>query len=408
MGAAPHRAGQLGGGSGLAHVASLAFLATRVAPPLGFPLSLAGGVSLARAGSGGSLRCAYGVAAAAVIETIAIAGPNRLGGPITQAATAPMLGLMGARGRPLWRRILACAGIRFSYNALTTTFFILVLAGGLDSYARSYDRIAGTLPLPAGAAASLWVTAAGLLGWALIAASIQVFTFERALGAWPALTEAGAEHRPRHGDPLPKRFDPRAVAVAAVLGFGVLLVPVSWPVLAASALWLGAAWTLARPERGPLRPGLTLAALLALLALALALVGGREAADALELAARAGLLALVATWLRAATGDRGFREVARRGLWRLRRIPAAAETGAVLGELGAQTGVGSAVRQLAGVARAGRRTPRGALEAILTWVAIEAERFRPLVVSVRPELRAGPPDAALVLSALLPLAGLLT
>ena len=395
------------GASGLAHVASLAFLATRIAPPLAFPLSLAGGVALARAGSEASIRCAYGVAAAAVIETIAIAGPNRLGGPVTQAATAPLLGRMGMRDRAAWQRVLACAGIRFSYNLFTTVFFILVLAGGLDRYAQAYDRIAGALSLPEGPAASLWLTAAALLGWALVAASIQVVTFERALKVWPAASTAAAKHVPRRVDVLPKRFDPRAVALTASLGFSILLLPVSWPVLSASALWLGGVWALSRAERAPLRAGVSLAVLLALLAFVFAVIGAQGAPKSLELAARAGLLVLVATWLRAATGDRGFREVARRALWRLRRIPAAAETGAVLGELGTQIGVGSAARDLAVVARAGRRTPRGALEAILVWVATEADRFRPLAVSDRLSLRAGPLDVLLVLSASLPLAGLL-
>lgn len=389
--------------SGLAHVASLAFLATRVAPPLGFPLSLAGGVALARAGSGAPLRDAYGAAAAAVIETVAIAGPNRLGGPITQAATAPLLGRMDRRGRPAWLRVLACAAIRFSYNVVTTAFFIAVLSGGLDRYAQAYDRLAGVLPLiPTGAAASIGVTGLALICWALLAATIQVLAFGRALRAWPR-TGALPSVRAEPIEPASaKRFDPRAVTLAAAAGFSILLLPPTWALLVASAAWLGIAWTLSRAERGPLRSGAALAALLGLLAFVIAALGGQGADRALQLAARAALLVLCATWLRAATGDRGFREVAGRALWRLRRIPAAAETGAVLGDLGANAGIGAATRQLAGVARAGRRTPRGALEAILGWVAIEAARFRPLQDSGPTRLRAGPSDLLLVVSSVLP------
>jgi hypothetical protein len=85
--------------AGLAHVASLSFLATRLAPPLGFGLSLAGGVALARAATAGTIRTGYAVAWAAVVETVAIVGPNRLGGPMTQALTAPVVGRLAALGR---------------------------------------------------------------------------------------------------------------------------------------------------------------------------------------------------------------------------------------------------------------------------------------------------------------------
>jgi hypothetical protein len=392
--------------AGLAHVASLAFLATRVAPPLGFPLSVAGGTALARAGAG-SLRSGYGVALAAVLETVAIAGPNRLGGPLTSALTAPLIGHLHSRGHRNVVQMAACAGLRFIYTAATTAVFIFVLSGGPRAYAGAYDRVVAPLPLlPMGAAASILVTAAGLVTWALLAGVVQVLTCGRALGHWREGEDRGDGRPIDPPDPSAtgtKTFDPRAVVAAAVLAFAGLLATLSWSGVVVSAAWLGCAWLLSQPDREPLGVGLPLAVVLGLLAALISLLSDPGIERVLQLGLRASLLVLVATWLRAATGEVGFREVARRALWRLRFIPATAEAGSVLAQLGPKPRVATAVRRLNAIVSQSRRTPAGLLDSVLRWVAAEADRFRPPELVPQADLRVDVVDAVLVLSALIPL-----
>ena len=92
--------------SGPAHVAVVSFLAARAAPAGGFWIALAGGVALARVAERRGARLGFGASVAAMLETVAIIGPARIGIPLTQAATAPMLGRWrpagGGRSRRSW------------------------------------------------------------------------------------------------------------------------------------------------------------------------------------------------------------------------------------------------------------------------------------------------------------------
>ena len=62
---------------GLAHVATVSFLASRASPAFGFWIALAGGVALARAGQRDGVRLGYGASLAATLQTIALIGPIR-------------------------------------------------------------------------------------------------------------------------------------------------------------------------------------------------------------------------------------------------------------------------------------------------------------------------------------------
>ena len=80
--------------TGLAHVATVSFLAARAAPSMQFWIALAGGIALARTAALKGLRIGYGASAAAMLQTVAVMGPARVNGPLTQALTAPMLGAL--------------------------------------------------------------------------------------------------------------------------------------------------------------------------------------------------------------------------------------------------------------------------------------------------------------------------
>ena len=148
----------------------MSFVASRAVPSGGFWVALAGGVATARAGERHGLREGFGASVAAMVESVALMGPARLGVPLTQAASAPLLGRMHGRRAPFWRQYATCIAIRLAQNSLSTAFVIWVIVGGLDAYAGSYDALLGRLPLlPTGEAAALAGTALGLMGWALFA-----------------------------------------------------------------------------------------------------------------------------------------------------------------------------------------------------------------------------------------------
>ena len=183
--------------AGPAHVAVVSFLAARAAPAGGFWIALAGGVALARVAERRGARLGFGASLAAMLETVAIIGPARLGIPLTQAATAPLLGRLEARG---WRpvpQIIACALIRLLHNTATTAFFIWVITGGLDAYAGTYDAIGRRLGLEIGSADALALTLAGLLAWAAFASTVQVLVYRRGLASWDSLAgdEPNIEHQ---------------------------------------------------------------------------------------------------------------------------------------------------------------------------------------------------------------------
>jgi hypothetical protein len=394
--------------SGPAHVATVSFLAARAAPTGGFWIALAGGVALARVAQRLGARQGFGASLAAMLETVAIMGPARLGVPLTQAVTAPMLGRLEARSFGPLPQILACGAFRLLHNAATTAFFIWIVTGGLDAYAGTYDAIGRRLGLEVGTADALALTAASLLAWAVFASTVQVLVYRRGLRGWEegagaaSSWDAAPERPARHSG----RFDPRLVAAAAALAFGLLLFSTAWPLLAAVAVWLALAWALSKPDPAPLPTGLALTALLALTAFGFTLGGGLGLDTALRRASRAALLVLVATWLRAAAGSDGLREVSRRVLGRLRRIPSLPEATRTLDEIGSEGRLVAAGRALVQSLSGVRKRPVAILDAVLAWVARESRRFRPGDAAPRRRLRAGMADWALLGCAAIPAAAL--
>jgi hypothetical protein len=408
--------------SGPAHVAVVSFLAARAAPAGGFWIALAGGVALARVAERRGARLGFGASAAAMLETVAIIGPARFGIPLTQAATAPMLGRLEARGWPPLPQILTCAAIRLIHNTATTAFFIWVIAGGLDAYAGTYDAIGRRLGLEIGSADALALTLASLLAWAAFASTVQVMVYRRGLSRWDDLAadesdvrhQMGAESQTREaeagtgaaaGAPAAdrmRRFDPRAIALAAAVAFALLLASTKWALLAAVALWLALAWGTARPDRQPLAAGLLFAALLAGGAFVFALGGGLGLDVAARRAARAALLVLTATWLRGAAGADGLREVSRRVLGRLRRLPAASEAALVLDQIASEGRLAAAARSLERQLRGVPKRVAPFVDAVLGWVVRESTAVRASAPRRASRLSVGAVDVVLVIAAVLP------
>jgi hypothetical protein len=393
--------------SGPAHVAVVSFLAARAAPAGGFWIALAGGVAIARVAERRGARLGFGASIAAMLETVAIIGPARLGIPLTQAATAPMLGRLEARGwRPL-PQVLACAAIRLLHNTATTAFFIWVITGGLDAYAGTYDAIGRRLGVEIGSADALALTLAGLLAWAAFASTVQVLIYRRGLASGDGLAadEPKVMHVIHAKDsvrPHERRFDPRVIALAAAVAFGLLLASTAWALLAAVALWLTVAWGAARPDKQPLKAGLLFAALLSGGAFAFALGGGLGLDVAARRAARAALLVLTAPWLRGAAGADGLREVSRRVLGRLRRLPALPEASLVLDQIASEGRLAAAARTLEQQLRGVPKRAMPFVDAVLDWVVREASRPHTPVPRPAIELRARPTDLVLLIAAVLP------
>ena len=395
--------------AGPAHVAVVSFLAARAAPSGGFWIALAGGVALARVAQRRGARTGFGASIAAMLETVAIIGPARFGIPLTQAVTAPLLGRLEARGWPALPQVAVCAVLRILHNSATTAFFIWVITGGLDAYAGTYDAIGRRFGLDVGTADALALTAAGLLVWGVFASVVQVLVYRRGLGQWPGEDDARsvpvdnqrertAEHR--------RRFDPRAITLAAVVLFAVLLASTEWIVLGTVALVLAGAWLISKPDREPLPTGLLFAAILALGALIFALGGGLGIDVALRRALRAALIVMVATWLRAAAGADGLREVFRRVLGRLRAIPSLPEAAVVLDGIAAEGRLAAAGRSLAEQLRDVSLRPIPFCDAVLAWVAGEARSFRPEPPAAPARLTLRPVDLALLVPVATALAAL--
>jgi hypothetical protein len=405
--------------AGPAHVGVVSFLAARAAPTGGVWIALAGGVALARVAERRGPRLGFGSSAAAMLETVAIIGPARFGVPLTQALTAPILGRLHARGVGFWPQLAACALVRLLHNAATTAFFIWVIAGGLDAYAGTYDAIGRRVGIEVGTADALALTLVSLLAWAAFASTVQVLVYRRGLRSWDASSDAPLPERQHRGEadrgrwlgsvaeyaPNPNhlgRFDPRAVTLSAVVAFALLLASTEWFLLAAVAGWLALAWLLSKPDPAPLRAGLLFAAILSAGAFAFAVGGGLGLDEALRRAARAALLVLTATWLRAAARAAGLREVFRRTLGRLRRIPSAAEAAAVLDRIESEGRLADAARGLVARLSDTPKRPRALLDAVLTWVVSEAAAFRPAPPARPLHLTTRPADWALTASAALP------
>lgn len=392
--------------SGPAHVATASFLASRSVPTGGFWVALAGGTALARVAQRRGAREGYGASIAATIETVAIMGPARFGVPFTQAVSAPMLGRMHARGLGPLAQILACAAVRVATNAAGVAFFIWVIAGGLDAYAGSYDALAERFGFTLGERGTLVLTVAGLLAWGAFASWVQVGVYRRGLRDWPAAAPLAARAAPVPPSSRRGRFDPRAVTVAAFVAFGLLLSGTAWPLLAAVATWLALAWLLSRPDSSAVPTGLALAALLAGGAFLFVWGGGLGLDEALRRAARAGLLVLVATWLRAAARVEGLREVARRSLGRLSRVPCVPEAARTLDAIGSEGRLAESGRALIEALRGVERRPLPFLDAVLGWVTAESARFTPGLPAAPLALRVRAFDVALVLAAAAPAAAL--
>jgi len=401
---------------GLAHVATASFLASRAVPTGGFAVALAGGVALARAAQRGGLRVGWGASLAAMLQTIAIMGPARVGVPLTQAVSAPVLGRMEGRGRGPFAQGLAAAAIRLGHNLPGSAFYVFLILGS-DAYAGSFDRLAGWVPfVPEGLTAALVAGLAAILAWTVVASAVQVGVYRRGLRRW---TDGGAPEPSRltplapagAGDgvggpdaglraaPGARRFDPRAVVVAAVIAFTVLLTGVGWTLLAVVSAWLAVAWVAARGDRSVVRPGLILTALLVSGTFAFGLIGGLGLDLTLRRTLRAALLVLVATWLRYAAGEEGLREVFRRVLHRFRGVPVVAETGAVLESLGSTGALADSGRRLLGRLAGVRRRPLPLADAVLAWVAGEAGRHQAPPPLAARALRTGASDRVLVVLA---------
>jgi hypothetical protein len=395
--------------TGPAHVAVVSFLAARAAPTGGFWIALAGGLALARVAERLGARLGFGASAAAMLETVAIIGPARFGVPLTQAVSAPILGRLHARGVGFWPQLLACAAVRLVHNAATTAFFIWVITGGLDAYAGTYDAIGRRLGVEVGTADALALTLASLLAWAAFASTVQVLVYRRGLRAWPGEAPDAEEPAPAPARIWPTplgSFDPRAVSGAALVAFVLLLSSTAWALLAAVSVWLALAWWVSDPEREPLPAGLAFAAILAGGAFVFALGGGLGLDTALRRAVRAALLVLVATWLRAAARATGLREVARRVLGRLDRIPSAREAAGVLDSIASEGRLAAAGRSLIERLSEVPKRPAAILDAVLAWVVREAGAYRPRTPAPAAALSFGAVDLALLASAAMPILAL--
>jgi hypothetical protein len=390
--------------TGLTHVATVSFLAARAAPSMQFWIALAGGMGLARTAALHGLRTGYGASAAAMLQTVAVMGPARVNGPLTQALTAPLLGALQRRGVPAALQILACFAIRITHYALITAALIWIVLGGVDAYVGSYDALTGWLGLlPEGERGALIVTLVLNVGLAIFYSVTQVLVYRWAMRSWPL--EPPAVAAPVAGpaqDRGSARFDPRAITLAACVATGLLLAGTWWALLASVAAWLALAWAVSRPDREALPLGLGLTALLAFGAVAATLIAGLGVDEALRRGTRAGLLVLVATWLRAAAGPAGLRETFRRALWRIRAVPPAREASAILDGLDSGGRLIASGRTLVDQLGAIDLTPQAVAAVVRDWVAAEAAGFRAGAAAARARLSAAPRDGLLVVLAVVP------
>jgi hypothetical protein len=390
--------------TGLAHVATVSFLAARAAPSMQFWIALAGGIALARSAALHGLRIGYGASVAAMLQTTAVMGPARVNGPLTQALTAPLLGGLHRRGTRVPLQIVACFAIRLTHYVVITAALVWIVLGGLDAYAGSYDNLTGWLGiLPEGERGALIVTAVLNVSLAAFYSVTQVLVYRWALRAWPA--EPPTVYGPATGPAQDRgslRFDPRAITLAAAVAFGLLLSGTWWALLASVAAWLALAWAISRCDREALGLGLALTALLAIGAVVASLIAGLGLDEALRRGTRAGLLVLVATWLRAAAGPAGLRETFRRMLWRIRVMPPAREASSILDGLDSGGRLIASGRTLVDTLGGVELTARIVAGVVRDWVAAEAAGFRASAAAARAKLRLAPRDGLLVALAAVP------
>ena len=390
--------------TGLAHVATVSFLAARAAPSAQFWIALAGGIGLARAAALHGLRVGYGASAAAMLQTTAVMGPARVNGPLTQALTAPLLGMLHRRGVGVAGQVVACFAIRLAHYVVITAALVWIVLGGLDAYAGSYDNLTGWLGLlPEGERGALIMTAILNVSLAAFYSVTQVLVYRWALGSWPATPPAiAAPAEAAAQDRGSARFDPRAITLAAAVAFALLLSGTWWVLLASVAAWLALAWAVSRPDHEALRLGLALTALLFFGAIVATLVAGLGVDEALRRGTRAGLLVLVATWLRAAAGPAGLRETFRRMLWRIRAVPPAREASQILDGLDSGARLIASGRTLIDALGEIELTPRLVAAVVRDWVAAEAAGFRASAAAARAQLKVKAQDGLLVVLAFVP------
>jgi hypothetical protein len=297
--------------------------------------------------------------------------------------------------------------MRILNNSLATAFFIWII--GFDAYSGAYERVGERVGVHVGTAEVLGLTALGLLAWGAFASAVQVTVYRRGLRRWPVDAWQAEDAEAEAQDPAAHehRFDPRAVTLAAALAFGLLLSSTEWPLLAVAAAWLALAWVACRPDLQFLPTGLALTAIVSVSVFGFGLVSGLGLDTAARRGLRAMLLVLVATWLRSAAGADGLREVSRRALARLRRLPAMPEAARTLDRIGSKGRLLAAGRALSDRLRSVRRRPAPILDAVLDWVSHESARFRAGATAPVPGLSARPADALLVALAVAPGAALL-
>ncbi len=375
---------------GLAHVATCSFLAARLAPSGQFFVALAGGVALARAGSRHGLRAGYGASAAAVAETVALIGPARVNGPLTQAFNAPLVGRLDARGAGFPAQLAACLAIRLVHYALLNVLFVWLVVGGFDAFVDTYDKIAGgvdwvirLLPgvsgdtLPRGGTAAVVLTIVMNLALAVFYSSVQVLAYRRALRRWPA-PQPGEEDAPASEAPLrPPRPTRNTVLVALVVlaAWVAMLGWLSWTLLGAIAgLLVLACLPLGRERLSDMRLGLALAAVFALGAIGPAIVGAVPWEAAGQRAVRAALLVLTATWARAAAGSDGVRSMFGALLWGLRWIPGAREAASLTAILRSDERLTAAGKDLLERLDGVETKVLPVADALTEWVAAESAR----------------------------------
>jgi len=312
-----------------------------------------------------------------VLETVALIGPARVSGPLTQALNAPLVGRLHARGSSLAVQFAACLSIRLVHYTLLNVLFVWLVVGGLDAYADSYDKLVGwTGIFPSGTSAAVLLTVAASLAGGCFYSGVQVLVYRRALLRWPE--PAARPPADQAVVPAPRRPVPRralAVVAAALIACVILIASLAWTALAAVAIALLAAWFGLRVnDRDALRIGLILAAVFAVGALVPAALGVVDLETATQRAARAALLVLVATWARAAVGTEGVRAVASAALWRLRRVPAASEGSLLTAALASDRRLGDAGRSLVEALRDVPHRPLPVADAVAGWVVAEAGR----------------------------------
>jgi hypothetical protein len=167
-------------------------------------------------------------------------------------------------------------------------------------------------------------------------------------------------------------------------------------------VWVAVVWAASRPDNSVVPTGLALAAVLGGGALVFSLVGGLGVEEALRRGSRAVLLIAVATWLRAAAGAVGLREVSRRALGRLTRVWSVPEAARTLDAIGSEGRLAASGRALVDALSAVPRRPVPILDAVLGWVAERSARFAPSAPAPPLVLRARLLDIALITTAAAP------